>query len=79
MDAGGERARRLGIVERILQVVGGRIGRAEVFGAERFFGEMQNAAELVLHVRNVTRLHDVGRDEQQRNAEARRALDLRNS
>ena len=66
----GERARRLSVIERILQVVGGRIGRAEVFGAERFFGEMQNAAELVLHVRNVTRLHDVGRDEQQRNAEA---------
>ena len=55
----GERSRRLGVVERILQVVGGCIGRAEISGAERFFRKMQNAAELVLHVRNVTGLHDV--------------------
>ena len=65
-----ERARRLGEVEAVLfGRVRARVGRGQARQAELVLDELQNAAVLVLNVRDVTLL-GIWRDDQQRHADA---------
>src|SRR5215469_17976721 len=68
-----ERLWRLREIEAIAQVVGSAVGIVETRHAEVLFGEMKNAAELVLDVRHVA-VPRIGRDDEQRHAEAQTHL-----
>src|SRR5215472_11523271 len=64
-----ERLRRLGEIEAIAEIVGAAVAVVEARYAEILFGEMENAAELMLDVRDVT-VPCVRRDDEQRHSEA---------